>query len=168
MKKAKLALEGIYNSGKPYPRAKGHKSNTNSLVKKYNQLFKKILTLTKPKRDQKGTFDVSFSRCGYNLTTFTAGFGSNQRASFDKNRLKTGLYFNISGILQWVLGQIYCYMEGLFALDLFQTAGYNQDTILVTPYIILQLTTGSNTVDKNKEKGIINATPVLHTAGHIK
>lgn len=51
MKKAKLALEGIYNSGKPYPRAKGHKSNTNSLVKKYNQLFKKILTLTKPKRD---------------------------------------------------------------------------------------------------------------------
>lgn len=59
-------------------------------------------------------------------------------------------------------------MEGLFALDLFQTAGYNQNTILVTSYIILKLTTGSNTVDKNKEKGIINATSVLYTSGHIK
>lgn len=36
---------------------------------------------------------------GYNLTTFTAGFGSNQPASFHRNSLNTGLYFNISGIL---------------------------------------------------------------------
>jgi hypothetical protein len=32
---------------------------------------------------------------------------------------------------------------GLSALDLFQAAGYNQDTILVTSSITLQLTPGS-------------------------
>lgn len=59
-------------------------------------------------------------------------------------------------------------MTGVFALDLFQAAGYNQDTILVTSYITLQLTTGSNTSGQEQGQGIINAAPVLHDAGHIK
>lgn len=103
----------------------------------------------------------------YNPTTAAAASGPTRPAPSERNSLETRLILIFLVFFSGCLDGSVLHGRPLCP-RLVQTAGYNQDTIPGTPYIILWPTTGSNTADKNTGKGIISATPVLHTAGHIK